>query len=47
MLETCAALTFPEFQRQIEWCQNYFTKMSLKAYIPKIGVLYYPGFPDV
>jgi len=38
-------MTFPEFQRQVEWWQSYFAKMSLKAYI--IGVLYYPGLPDV
>jgi len=23
-------MTFPDFQRQMEWCQRYFTKMSLK-----------------
>jgi len=26
MLETCAAMTFPDFRRQMEWCQGYFTK---------------------
>jgi len=40
-------MTFPAFDRQVEWCQSYFTKMSLKAYIWKIGVLYYPWLPDV
>jgi len=34
MLETCV---HPAFQRQVEWCQSYFTKMSLKAYIKKYG----------
>ena len=29
MLETCASTTLPDFQRQMEWCQIYFTKMSL------------------
>ena len=33
MLETCASMTFPDFQRLIEWCQSYFNKMSLKAYM--------------
>jgi len=23
-------MTFPDFQRQMEWCQRYFTKTSLK-----------------
>jgi len=27
MLETCASMTFPDFQRRMEWCQSYFTKM--------------------
>jgi len=40
MLEICASMTFPDFQGQMEWCRSYFTKMSLKAYIYKIGVLY-------
>jgi len=40
-------MTFPDFQRQMEWCQSYFTKISLKAYIWTIGVLYYPGLPDM
>jgi len=26
MLETCVSLTFPDFQRQMEWCESYFTK---------------------
>jgi len=44
-------MNFPDFQRQVEWCQSYFAKMSLKAYTmenwgrPSIG--YYPGLPDV
>jgi len=25
-------MTLPNFQRQMEWCQSYFTKMSMKAY---------------
>jgi len=33
MLETCASMTFPDFQRQMEWCQSCLTKMPLKAYI--------------
>jgi len=33
MLETCVSMTFPDFQRQVEWCRSYFTKISLKAYI--------------
>ena len=37
------SMTFPDFQRQMELCQSYFTKMSLKAYIQKIWALYYPG----
>jgi len=40
-------MTFPDFQRQMKWWHNYFTKMSLKAYKQKIGALYYPGLPDV
>jgi len=32
MLETCASMTFPDFQRLMEWCQSYFAKMSLKPY---------------
>jgi len=31
MLETCASMTFPDFQKQMERCQSYFTKTSLKA----------------
>ena len=31
MLEACVSMPFPDFQRQVEWCQRYFTKMSLKA----------------
>jgi len=31
MLETCASMTFPDFQRQMEWCQSYFTNIFLKA----------------
>jgi len=23
-------MTFPDFQRQMEWCKRYFSKMSLK-----------------
>ena len=37
-------MTFPYFQRQMAWCQSYFTKMSLKAYIYKIEVTYCPGY---
>jgi len=33
MLETCTSMIFPDFQRQMEWCQSYSRKMSLKAYI--------------
>jgi len=33
MLETFASMTFPDFQGQIEWCQSYFAKISLKAFI--------------
>jgi len=44
MLETCASMTFPDFQRQMEWCQSYFTTMSLKAYAKDIWVLYYYGY---
>ena len=25
-------MTFPDFQRQMEWCQSYFTKVTLKAH---------------
>jgi len=25
-------MTFPDFYRQMEWCQSYFTKMSLNTY---------------
>ena len=31
MLETCVSVTFPDFQRQMERWQRYFTKTSLKA----------------
>jgi len=44
MLETCASMTFPGFQRLMEWCQSYFTKMSLKACRRGTGVLQYPWF---
>ena len=44
ILETCASMTFSYFQRQSGWCQNYFAKMSLKAYI---GVPYHPWLPDM
>jgi len=40
-------MTFPDFQRQIEWCQSYITNISLKAYKSKIGIIYYSGLPDV
>jgi len=33
MLENCASMAFPNFQRLMEWYWNYFAKMSLKAYI--------------
>ena len=32
MLETRASMIFPDFKRQVKWCQSYFTKMFLKAY---------------
>jgi len=32
MLATRVSMTFPDFQRQVEWCQSYFTKLPLKAY---------------
>jgi len=31
----------------MEWCQNYFTKKSLKACEQKIVALYYPALPDM
>jgi len=37
MLETCASMTFPDFQRQTEWCQSYFTKISWKHIYRKYG----------
>jgi len=37
MLETCVSMTFPDFQRLMEWCQSYFAKMSLKAYMGVYG----------
>jgi len=40
-------MTFPDFQRQVEWCRSYFAKVSLKGYIQKIGILYFPGLLDV
>jgi len=39
-------MTLPDFQRKVEWWQSYFTKMSLKAYVQKIGALCYSGLPD-
>jgi len=30
MLEVCHSMT-SDIQRQDEWCQNYFTKMYVKA----------------
>ena len=33
IFETCVSMAFPDFQRQVEWCQSYFRKMYLKAYI--------------
>jgi len=30
MLETCASMTFTDFQRQMEMCQSYFTKCPWK-----------------
>jgi len=47
MLETYVSMTFPDFQKQMEWCQSYFTNMSLNAYQQKFVRLYHPGFPDV
>jgi len=47
MLETCTSMTFPGFQRLVEWCQNYFAKMTLKAYIGGIRVPYHPWLPDM
>jgi len=47
MLETCASMTFPDFQRLMVWCQSYFTKMSLKACRGGTGVLQNPWFPDL
>ena len=43
MLET-RSMTFPDFQRLMEWCWNYFAKLSLKAYI---GVPCHPLLPDM
>ena len=43
MLETCASMTFPDFQRLMEWCQSYFANMSLKAPIGVYG--YHPCLP--
>jgi len=37
MLETCASMTFPDFQRLMEWCQSYFANMSLKVPIGVYG----------
>jgi len=47
MLETCASMTFPDFQRLMEWCQIFFAKMRLKAYIGGRGVPYHPLLPDM
>jgi len=44
MLETCVAMNFPDLKRQMEWCQSYFTKISLKSCKQKIGALYYLGY---
>jgi len=36
ILKQCQKPVFswlPDYQGQVEWCQSYFTKMSLKAYI--------------
>jgi len=30
-------MTFPDFQRLMEWCQSYFANMSLKAYMVVYG----------
>jgi len=30
-------MTFPDFQRLMEWCQSYFANMSLKAPIGVYG----------
>jgi len=43
----CGSMTFPDFQRQMEWCQSYFTKMSLKAHIQDVWVQCYPWLLDV
>jgi len=40
-------MKFLYFQRLLEWCQNYFEKMSLKAYIEGIGLPYHPWLPDM
>jgi len=37
MLETCASMTFTDFQRLMEYCQNHIAKMSLKAYMGVYG----------
>jgi len=40
-------MAFPDAQREMKWCQSYFTKMTLKAYIFEIWVLYFQWLPDV
>jgi len=47
MLESCASMTFPDFQRLIEWCQNYFAKITLKVYKGGKGITYHPLLPDM
>jgi len=40
-------MTFPDFQRLMEWYQSFFTKMSLKACRGDIGVLHHPWLPGM
>jgi len=32
-------MTLPDFQKQVEWCQSYFAKMSLEAYTENWGTI--------
>ena len=43
ILETCVSMTFPDFQRRVEWCQSYFRKMFPKAF-RKLGYYATQGY---
>jgi len=44
MLDTSGSMTFTDFQRRMEWCQSYFTKISMKAHDTMYGYYTTEGY---